>query len=419
MSAIHFQNPRKHKASIDSDHHRLLNIASHQSRKFRGFQLCFSFYYNHMILRGVECTEDHVPDIDKKICALKRRKPFPTRQCLRVGGHQESMKIDDEIGGGVAVGRLRFLYSCGVDSCIMDEIHNSYETVFIDNFLTCVIFRWMGMYLVKKLCYLIGDDCFQLNHVIVALWNILGLWPLVYCMLLIPSGRRYAYRLTFTEELIGVKDKLIAFCYGLSAHVILLDTLLSHQHKDPGVDGTKCSIKGDDYGKASFSFFKILKKRLEILGYGLGILRAFGLSDAMTLPSHLSLCQRSTLLYNCPKPTIVVLYQDNNDACHAKTYEVSLEDKVFVEGPWSQNNLDNGTDLLIPVPPPFCGVLIIGKEKIVYCSASALKQYQLELVIGLKFELLGETSIASTISYLDNAFVYVGSSYGDVPSQSK
>ncbi|KAI3790204.1 hypothetical protein L2E82_03073 [Cichorium intybus] len=29
MSAIHFQNPRKHKASIDSDHHvRLLNIAS-------------------------------------------------------------------------------------------------------------------------------------------------------------------------------------------------------------------------------------------------------------------------------------------------------------------------------------------------------------------------------------------------------
>jgi len=34
-------------------------------------------------------------------------------------------------------------------------------------------------------------------------------------------------------------------------------------------------------------------------------------------------------------------------------------------------------------------------------------------VTGLKIELLGETSIASTISYLDNAFVYVGSSYGD------
>lgn len=34
-------------------------------------------------------------------------------------------------------------------------------------------------------------------------------------------------------------------------------------------------------------------------------------------------------------------------------------------------------------------------------------------VTGLKIELLGETSIASTISYLDNAVVYVGSSYGD------
>ncbi|PWA63051.1 hypothetical protein CTI12_AA356730 [Artemisia annua] len=45
------------------------------------------------------------------------------------------------------------------------------------------------MYLVKKLCFLIGDDGFQLNQVIVSLWNIMGLWPLVYCMLLIPSGR--------------------------------------------------------------------------------------------------------------------------------------------------------------------------------------------------------------------------------------
>ncbi|KAL1805820.1 hypothetical protein ACET3Z_028888 [Daucus carota] len=154
-------------------------------------------------------------------------------------------------------------------------------------------------------------------------------------------------------------------------------------------------------------------------------------------------------LYGCPKPTIVVLYQDNKDARHVKTYEVALKDKDFIEGPWSQNNLDNGADLLIPVPPPLCGVLIIGEETIVYCSASAFKAipirpaitrsygrvdadgsryllgdhngllhllvitHEKEKVTGLKIELLGETSIASTISYLDNAFVYVGSSYGD------
>ncbi|KAF2317858.1 hypothetical protein GH714_041177 [Hevea brasiliensis] len=154
-------------------------------------------------------------------------------------------------------------------------------------------------------------------------------------------------------------------------------------------------------------------------------------------------------LYGCSKPTIVVLYQDNKDARHVKTYEVALKDKDFVEGPWSQNNLDNGADLLIPVPPPLCGVIIIGRKTIVYCSANAFKAipirpsitraygrvdadgsryllgdhagllhllvitHEKEKVTGLKIELLGETSIASTISYLDNAVVYIGSSYGD------
>ncbi|KAK0578137.1 hypothetical protein LWI29_005699 [Acer saccharum] len=154
-------------------------------------------------------------------------------------------------------------------------------------------------------------------------------------------------------------------------------------------------------------------------------------------------------LYGCSKPTIVVLYQDNKDARHVKTYEVALKDKDFVEGPWTQNDLDNGADLLIPVPPPLCGVLIIGEETIVYCSANAFKAipirpsitkaygrvdadgsryllgdhaghlhllvitHEKEKVTGLKIELLGETSIASTISYLDNAVVYIGSSYGD------
>ncbi|CAH2078400.1 unnamed protein product [Thlaspi arvense] len=158
-------------------------------------------------------------------------------------------------------------------------------------------------------------------------------------------------------------------------------------------------------------------------------------------------------LYGCAKPTIAVLYQDNKDARHLKTYEVFTKDKDkekdFVEGPWSQNNLDNGADLLIPVPSPLCGVLIIGEETIVYCSANAFKaipirssitkaygkvdvdgsryllgdhsglmhllviSHEKEKVTGLKIELLGETSIASTISYLDNAVVFVGSSFGD------
>ena len=75
--------------------------------------------------------------------------------------------------------------------------------------------------------------------------------------------------------------------------------------------------------------------------------------------------------------------QDNKDARHVKTYEVALKDKDFVEGPWSQNNLDNGADLLIPVPLPLCGVLIIGEETIVYCSASAFKAIPIRPVSSL------------------------------------
>ncbi|KAK1309389.1 DNA damage-binding protein 1 [Acorus calamus] len=154
-------------------------------------------------------------------------------------------------------------------------------------------------------------------------------------------------------------------------------------------------------------------------------------------------------LYGCLKPTIVVLYQDNNDARHVKTYEVSLKEKDFIEGPWSQENIAKGSNLLIPVPMPLGGVIITGEETIVYRSATSFKAIPttptvivaydridadgsryllgdifglLHLLLithekgratGLQIEYLGETSAASTISYLDNGFIYVGSRYGD------
>ncbi|CAI9089839.1 OLC1v1024487C1 [Oldenlandia corymbosa var. corymbosa] len=44
-------------------------------------------------------------------------------------------------------------------------------------------------YFVKKLLNVIGDDGFRMNEVLVALWYIMGLFPLVYSMLLLPSAR--------------------------------------------------------------------------------------------------------------------------------------------------------------------------------------------------------------------------------------
>ncbi|XP_031477611.1 uncharacterized protein LOC116248779 isoform X3 [Nymphaea colorata] len=44
-------------------------------------------------------------------------------------------------------------------------------------------------YFLQKLLNLKGDDDFRMNQVLVSLWYIMGLWPLVYSMLLIPSAR--------------------------------------------------------------------------------------------------------------------------------------------------------------------------------------------------------------------------------------
>ncbi|XP_073118083.1 uncharacterized protein [Elaeis guineensis] len=45
------------------------------------------------------------------------------------------------------------------------------------------------VYYLQKLLNLKGDDGFQMNEVLVALWYFMGLWPFIYSMLLVPTGR--------------------------------------------------------------------------------------------------------------------------------------------------------------------------------------------------------------------------------------
>uniref|UniRef100_A0A453NF12 Cardiolipin synthase N-terminal domain-containing protein n=1 Tax=Aegilops tauschii subsp. strangulata TaxID=200361 RepID=A0A453NF12_AEGTS len=44
-------------------------------------------------------------------------------------------------------------------------------------------------YFLQKLLNLKVDDGFRMNNVLVSLWYIMGIWPLVYSMLLLPTGR--------------------------------------------------------------------------------------------------------------------------------------------------------------------------------------------------------------------------------------
>eukprot|EP00898_Chlorokybus_atmophyticus_P002114 jgi/Chlat1/2903/Chrsp2S04662 len=154
-------------------------------------------------------------------------------------------------------------------------------------------------------------------------------------------------------------------------------------------------------------------------------------------------------LYGCAKPTIAVLYQDTKDFRHIKTYEVLLKEKDFGEGPWLQSNLDAGAGLVIPVPMPLGGAIVVGEQTLMYHNGTSFKAIPMHQtvtraygrvdvdgsryllsdnmgtllllvllhddskVLGLKLETLGETSAASTLSYLDNGVVFVGSSFGD------
>ncbi|XP_073122962.1 uncharacterized protein [Henckelia pumila] len=68
-------------------------------------------------------------------------------------------------------------------------------------------------YFLKKLLNLDGDDGFKMNEVLVALWYIMGLWPLVYSMLLLPTARS-------SRSKIPLWPFLILSCFG-GAYILI------------------------------------------------------------------------------------------------------------------------------------------------------------------------------------------------------
>jgi DNA damage-binding protein 1 len=150
--------------------------------------------------------------------------------------------------------------------------------------------------------------------------------------------------------------------------------------------------------------------------------------------------------YASTKPTIIVLYRDFLGRTNVATYEVDVREKDLTPGPWEHSDVEDGAAILIPVPPPLKGCLILGEQLIThhkdrqgrfnsaavnstymkcYCQVDADgHRYLLSDYLGrmyvvklfeneIKVELLGKTSSPSAISYLDNGYVYVGSKMGD------
>ncbi|KAI1708375.1 CPSF A subunit region domain-containing protein [Ditylenchus destructor] len=164
-------------------------------------------------------------------------------------------------------------------------------------------------------------------------------------------------------------------------------------------------------------------------------------------------------LENTDKPTIAYFYMDLHGK-HLKICEIDLDEKELMAPLWSQGNIEAEATLLIPIPAPYGGLVIVGKESISYqksanhyhsisppnihmsefnCYARIDKtgeRFLLGDVSGrlfmlllvkdrdptreggleikdLKIELLGDISAPECLVYLDNSVAFVGSRYGD------
>ncbi|XP_065222979.1 DNA damage-binding protein 1 [Planococcus citri] len=161
-------------------------------------------------------------------------------------------------------------------------------------------------------------------------------------------------------------------------------------------------------------------------------------------------------LHGCANPTIILIHQDVNGR-HIKTHEISLRDKEFTKNPWKQDNIENEASLIIPVPEPICGAVIVGQESILYhngttyvavappvikesnvCCYARIDAKGTSYLLGdmsghllmllliteenadgtikvkkPKVEVLGEISIPESITYLDNSVLFIGSRLGD------
>lgn len=156
-------------------------------------------------------------------------------------------------------------------------------------------------------------------------------------------------------------------------------------------------------------------------------------------------------LHGQTQPTICMLYEDERATRHIKTYIPNFKDKTMTPGTWSQSNVENGASLLIPVPAPLNGVIVVGRGMIVYHNGTEFKAVKIQptvietysrlendgkryllgdmsgqiwvvvletnpignAVTGINIEMLGQNSCASSIACLNQGRVFLGSRLGD------
>ncbi|KAF8248907.1 DNA damage-binding protein 1 [Wilcoxina mikolae CBS 423.85] len=161
-------------------------------------------------------------------------------------------------------------------------------------------------------------------------------------------------------------------------------------------------------------------------------------------------------LYGTDIPVLAVLHRGGKpDTAQLSTYKVTKSGGACELQEWEikSSSLEAAAKVLIPLPEPLGGVLVVGEQMVFYLPAPGehsraikrplveptvfqawgmvdrqryllgdevgkLKMLFLQLdeddkIVDIKVETIGETSTANTLIYLDNGHVFVGSQHGD------
>ncbi|CAL5390831.1 unnamed protein product [Camellia sinensis] len=133
------------------------------------------------------------------------------------------------------------------------------------------------MYFLEKLLNFKGDDGFRMNEVLVSLWYIMGLWPLAYSMLLLPTGRS-------SKSKILVWPFLILSCFG-GAYALLPYFVLWRPPPPP--------IEETEFGKWPLNFLES-----KLTAGGLGIIIYAGLANGDVWKEFYQYFQESKFWYD-------------------------------------------------------------------------------------------------------------------------
>ncbi|KNE69579.1 hypothetical protein AMAG_14136 [Allomyces macrogynus ATCC 38327] len=175
------------------------------------------------------------------------------------------------------------------------------------------------------------------------------------------------------------------------------------------------------------------------------------------LPSPFTIRMRENTVHSMvaldsPLPTVAVLYQDAKENRHVRVYGIIIKDKELTD-PVLEVDVPNTAHLLIPIPAPIGGFVVLDYRTATYCSADGsvrpaplhLRQEfkikcwsyvdpdgtrilvgnvvgsyavlflhaQQNQVASMSIYSLGSTTPCTSLVYLDNGYAYLGSHVGD------